>query len=128
MCRPPRGRFSHLAMFRIGSLLYIPAYLSVILYRVFASDKDDGNLVLMGGALHQFVPRLRNSDTALQHWPSARKPVTRIHLRLPLTDPRYCSPCASAIRFCGITFSYTAISVLLNYSTYTAPLCTRSPC
>ena len=48
-CRPPRGRFSHLAMFRIGSLLYVPAYLSVILYRVFASDKDDGNLVLMGG-------------------------------------------------------------------------------
>lgn len=47
--RPPRGRFSHLAMFRIGSLLYIPAYLSVVLYRVFASDKDDGNLILMAG-------------------------------------------------------------------------------
>ncbi|EKM57989.1 uncharacterized protein PHACADRAFT_251932 [Phanerochaete carnosa HHB-10118-sp] len=71
---PPRGRFSHLAMFRIGSLLYIPAYLSVILYRVFASDKDDGNLVLMGALA-----------------------------------------ISTAIRFCGITFSYTAISVLLNY-------------
>ncbi|GJE94855.1 major facilitator superfamily MFS-1 [Phanerochaete sordida] len=71
---PPRGRFSHLAMFRIGSLLYIPAYLSVVLYRVFASDKDDGNLVLMGALA-----------------------------------------ISTAIRFCGITFSYTAISVLLNY-------------
>lgn len=36
-------------MFRIGTLLYIPAYLSVILYRVFASASDDGNLVLMAG-------------------------------------------------------------------------------
>ena len=47
--RPPRGRFSHLAMFRIGSLLYIPAYISVILYRVFASASDDGNFILMAG-------------------------------------------------------------------------------
>jgi hypothetical protein len=36
-------------MFRIGSLLYIPAYLSVILYRVFANDKDEGSLFLMCG-------------------------------------------------------------------------------
>lgn len=71
---PPRGRFSHLAMFRIGSLLYIPAYLSVILYRVFASASDDGNLVVMAA--------------------------------LALS---------TAIRYAGITFSYTAISVLLNY-------------
>ncbi|PSS32051.1 hypothetical protein PHLCEN_2v2196 [Hermanssonia centrifuga] len=61
-------------MFRIGSLLYIPAYLSVILYRVFASATDDGNLILMGALA-----------------------------------------ISTAIRFCGITFSYTAISVLLNY-------------
>ncbi|TCD71907.1 hypothetical protein EIP91_000039 [Steccherinum ochraceum] len=71
---PPRGRFSHLAMFRIGSLLYIPAYVSVILYRVFASASNDGNLFLMAA--------------------------------LALS---------TAIRYCGITFSYTAISVLLNY-------------
>ena len=58
LLRPPRGRFSHLAMFRIGSLLYIPAYLSVILYRVFASENDEGNLVLMGGksAISRPVP------------------------------------------------------------------------
>ena len=36
-------------MFRLGSFLFIPSYLTVILYRVFASDKDDGNLVLMSG-------------------------------------------------------------------------------
>ncbi|TFK49144.1 hypothetical protein OE88DRAFT_472946 [Heliocybe sulcata] len=72
---PPRGRFSHLAMFRIGSLLYIPAYLSVVLYRIpFASAADEGNLVLM---------------TALA--------------------------LSTALRFCGITFSYTAVSILLNY-------------
>ena len=46
---PPRGRFSHLSMFRLGSLLFIPSYLTVILYRVFASPSDDGNLVLMAG-------------------------------------------------------------------------------
>ena len=36
-------------MFRLGSLLFIPSYLTVILYRVFASPSDDGNLVLMAG-------------------------------------------------------------------------------
>ncbi|KAI8976598.1 major facilitator MFS-1 [Trametes punicea] len=71
---PPRGRFSHLSMFRLGSVLFIPSYLSVIMYRVFASPKDDGNLVLMAA--------------------------------LALS---------TAVRFCGSTFSYTAISVLLNY-------------
>ncbi|KAH7887062.1 hypothetical protein F5I97DRAFT_1872838 [Phlebopus sp. FC_14] len=44
---PPRGRFSHMAMFRLGSLLFIPAYLTVILYRVFASPTDGGNFILM---------------------------------------------------------------------------------
>ncbi|KAH9926841.1 hypothetical protein B0H21DRAFT_763768 [Amylocystis lapponica] len=71
---PPRGRFSHLSMFRIGSLLFIPSYLSVILYRVLASPDTDGNPVLMGA--------------------------------LALS---------TAIRFCGGTFAYTAVSVLLNY-------------
>ncbi|KAF7980507.1 hypothetical protein HWV62_38018 [Athelia sp. TMB] len=44
---PPRGRFSHLSMFRIGSLLFVPAYLTVTLYRVFASEEEDGNAFLM---------------------------------------------------------------------------------
>ncbi|KAI0056222.1 major facilitator superfamily MFS-1 [Artomyces pyxidatus] len=44
---PPRGRFSHLSMFRLGSLLFIPAYLTVTMYRVFASAEDDGNFMLM---------------------------------------------------------------------------------
>ncbi|KAI0828591.1 major facilitator MFS-1 [Trametes gibbosa] len=71
---PPRGRFSHLSMFRLGSLLFIPSYLTVIMYRVFASPSDDGNLVLMSALAF-----------------------------------------STAVRFCGSTFSYTAISVLLNY-------------
>ncbi|KAF9467761.1 hypothetical protein BDZ94DRAFT_1287473 [Collybia nuda] len=73
---PPRGRFSHLAMFRLGSLLFVPAYLSVILYRPFASANDDGNFFIMAA--------------------------------LALS---------TALRYCGITFAYTAISILLNYMT-----------
>ncbi|KIK56864.1 hypothetical protein GYMLUDRAFT_46768 [Collybiopsis luxurians FD-317 M1] len=74
---PPRGRFSHMTMFRLGSLFFIPSYLSVILYRVpFASEEEDGNLPLMAA--------------------------------LTLS---------TALRFCGSTFGYTAISILLNYMT-----------
>ncbi|KAF7426094.1 hypothetical protein PC9H_008460 [Pleurotus ostreatus] len=73
---PPRGRFSHLTMFRIGSLLFIPSYLTVVLYRPFASASDDGNFIVMAG--------------------------------LALS---------TAVRYCAITFSYTAISILLNYMT-----------
>jgi hypothetical protein len=73
---PPRGRFSHLAMFRLGSLLFIPAYLTVIMYRGFASSNDEGSFVLMAA--------------------------------LALS---------TAVRYCGNTFGYTAISILLNYMT-----------
>ncbi|KAG2059734.1 hypothetical protein BDR06DRAFT_905245 [Suillus hirtellus] len=73
---PPRGRFSHLAMFRLGSLLFIPAYLTVTMYRGFASSNDQGSFVLMAA--------------------------------LALS---------TAIRYCGNTFGYTAISILLNYMT-----------
>ncbi|KAG6908420.1 hypothetical protein DXG01_004713 [Tephrocybe rancida] len=52
---PPRGRFSHLAMFRVGSLLFIPAYLSVILFRPFASADDDGNFLVMTGKLPRWL-------------------------------------------------------------------------
>jgi hypothetical protein len=52
--RPPRGRFSHLAMFRLGAALFIPAYLTVILYRAFASPTDDGNIILMTGESFHF--------------------------------------------------------------------------
>lgn len=44
---PPRGRFSHLQMFRIGSMLFIPAYLTLPLLRVFASADKDGGFVVM---------------------------------------------------------------------------------
>ena len=36
-------------MFRIGSALFIPSYLTVILYRTFASSEEDGNFILMAG-------------------------------------------------------------------------------
>ncbi|KAJ6588974.1 hypothetical protein B0H19DRAFT_1248549 [Mycena capillaripes] len=73
---PPRGRFSHLAMFRIGSALFVPAYLVVTLLRPFASASDDGNLALM-------------SALAI----------------------------STALRYCGTTFAYTSVSILLNYMT-----------
>ena len=37
-------------MFRIGSFLFIPSYLVVVLFRVFASEGDGGNFLLMTGA------------------------------------------------------------------------------
>ncbi|KAG6335507.1 hypothetical protein ID866_3579 [Astraeus odoratus] len=77
---PPRGRFSHLSMFRLGSLLFIPAYLTVTMYRAFTSPSDEGNFVLMAD------------------FPEA----------LALS---------TAVRFCGSTFGYTAVSILLNYMT-----------
>lgn len=73
---PPRGRFSHMAMFRLGSVLFIPAYLSVVLYRPLASANDDGNFVVMAALAF-----------------------------------------STALRYCGSTFGYTAISILLNYMT-----------
>ncbi|KAF8905262.1 hypothetical protein CPB84DRAFT_1705871 [Gymnopilus junonius] len=74
---PPRGRFSHLAMFRIGTLMFIPAYLTVVLYRPFANrHSDDSNPFLM-----------------------------------------FALSVSTAVRFCGSTFGYTAISILLNYMT-----------
>lgn len=73
---PPRGKFSHLSMFRLGNVLFIPSYLTVVLYRPLASSGDDGNLLLM-------------SALAL----------------------------STALRYCGITFGYTAIAILLNYMT-----------
>lgn len=42
-------------MFRIGSALFIPSYITVTLYRPFASADSDGSTVLMAGesaALH----------------------------------------------------------------------------
>ncbi|KAL5641261.1 hypothetical protein ACGC1H_001670 [Rhizoctonia solani] len=72
--RPPLGRFSHLAMFRIGNALFIPAYLSVVLYRHFASADSGGSLLIM------------------------------ILLSI-----------STAIRYCGTTFAYTSVAVLLNY-------------
>lgn len=45
--RPPRGRFSHLSMFRVGALLFIPAYLSVAIYRPFTNTNGDGNVFVM---------------------------------------------------------------------------------
>ncbi|PPQ77975.1 hypothetical protein CVT25_015442 [Psilocybe cyanescens] len=84
---PPRGRFSHLAMFRIGTVMFIPAYLTVVLYRPFANKHpDDSNPFLMfEDVLNVFL------GTALS--------------------------LSTAVRYCGTTFGYTAISILLNYMT-----------
>ncbi|CAE6422942.1 unnamed protein product, partial [Rhizoctonia solani] len=71
---PPLGRFSHLAMFRIGNALYIPAYLTVVLYRHLATPVNGGSLPIM------------------------------ILLSI-----------STAIRYCGNTFAYTSVAVLLNY-------------
>ncbi|KAF9075403.1 hypothetical protein BDP27DRAFT_1212386 [Rhodocollybia butyracea] len=75
---PPRGPLSHLTMYQLGTLLFIPAYLTVVLYRTpFANPDDFRKLSLMT------VPTV----------------------------------CIRAARYCGITFAFTSISVLLNYMT-----------
>ncbi|KAJ1309574.1 hypothetical protein OPQ81_006347 [Rhizoctonia solani] len=70
---PPLGRFSHLSMFRIGVLLLMFSYISVILVRPFSKSGASGELVMAALTFN------------------------------------------TAIRYCGITFSYTAVTVLLNY-------------
>ncbi|KAJ3514284.1 hypothetical protein NLJ89_g2460 [Agrocybe chaxingu] len=74
---PPRGRFSHLAMFRIGTIMFIPAYLTVVLYRPFAHVNPEGSTFFLMAALS----------------------------------------ISTAVRYCGSTFGYTAIAILLNYMT-----------
>ncbi|ESK86110.1 mfs multidrug transporter [Moniliophthora roreri MCA 2997] len=73
---PPRGPFSHLTMFQVGCLLFIPSYVSAIFLRSMASPDGHGDGLLM----------------------------------IALTG-------GTAIRYCGSTFGYTAISILLNYMT-----------
>ncbi|KAH7341068.1 hypothetical protein B0J17DRAFT_344352 [Rhizoctonia solani] len=70
---PPLGRFSHLSMFRIGALLLMFSYISVILVRPLAESGASEEMVMAALTL------------------------------------------STAIRYCGITFSYTAVTVLLNY-------------
>lgn len=82
-------------MFRIGSALFIPAYLTVTLYRAFASEKSEGNLIVMLG----------------EHTYS-------LHVRRDNLRPLIALGISTAVRFCGNTFSYTAISILLNYSKF----------
>ncbi|KAJ7500314.1 hypothetical protein B0H11DRAFT_2171431 [Mycena galericulata] len=76
---PPHGSLSHLAMFRIGSALFIPAYLAVTFLRPFASPGD-------GSILNYAI-----ITTALV--------------------------VSTAVRYCGSTFGYTSVSILLNYMT-----------
>ncbi|KAJ7447153.1 hypothetical protein B0H11DRAFT_371001 [Mycena galericulata] len=75
---PPRGSLSHLAMFRIGSALFIPAYLAVTFLRPLASPGD-------GSFLNYAI----------------------IMTVLAVN---------TAVRYCGSTFGYTSVSILLNYS------------
>ncbi|KAJ3863277.1 hypothetical protein EV359DRAFT_43448 [Lentinula novae-zelandiae] len=71
---PPRGQLSYLTMYRLGTILFIPAYLTVVLYRVpFGYSYDRKKWVLM----------------------------TVLAL-------------STAVRYCGMTFAFTSISVLLN--------------
>lgn len=81
-------------MFRLGSFLFIPAYVTVTMYRVpFASEEDDGNFVLMAALAVSTYVTLASSPSNL---------LMKIMI--------------SACRFCGNTFAYTAVSILLNYS------------
>ncbi|CAE6517078.1 unnamed protein product [Rhizoctonia solani] len=43
---PPLGRFSHLTMFRIGALLLMFSYISVVLVRPFAKSGANGEMIM----------------------------------------------------------------------------------
>ena len=60
-------------MFRIGSALFVPAYLTVTLYRPFASANDDGSVALMAGACYFALGSKTNLPHSHQHFRSARK-------------------------------------------------------
>ena len=112
MRSPPRGRFSHLAMFRLGSLLFIPAYASVTIYRIFASADQNGNFLLMTRMSRLcFKSPITHILYAAQYWQSARE---RARLFMSHHLPSWMM--SSAIRYCGATFSYTSVAILLNYS------------
>jgi len=44
---PPLGRFNHIQMFRLGSFLYIPAYLLLPILHSVASPDSEGGIVVM---------------------------------------------------------------------------------
>lgn len=78
-------------MFRIGSALFIPAYLTVTLYRAFASGGEGNSFLVMTG----------KSECAV---------------RSPLYSPwSKALVISTAIRYCGTTFAYTSVAILLNY-------------
>ncbi|KAL7424554.1 hypothetical protein Q5752_000238 [Cryptotrichosporon argae] len=60
---PPLGRFNHLQMFRLGSCLFIPAYLMLpILHSVANPDQEGGFFVMATLSLCQRHPLLRRHD------------------------------------------------------------------
>jgi hypothetical protein len=73
---PPRGRFSHLAMFRLGTFLFIPGYITITLYRVFASADSGGTLLLMIRECHLRWLNCTAHKIPQKPWQSARKCVS----------------------------------------------------
>lgn len=68
-------------MFRLGTLLFIPGYLSVTLYRVLASPGSGGSLILM---IRECRFRLlnRTAHEALSHKSLDNQHVSTVRVRL----------------------------------------------
>lgn len=101
-------------MFRLGTAMYIPAYLTVVLYRPLASlNKDAPNPILMFGMYRGVLP----ATHGLIDLPTVALTLSTYVLSLLFkSNYSYAYNLFSAIRYCGITFGYTAIAILLNYS------------
>lgn len=99
-------------MFRIGSMLFIPAYLTLPLLRAFASADKDGGFVVMTRE-----PLLNRGIWQLAH----------AFLVAVLTINMAC-------RYAGGTFAYTSVMVLINASEWSSetwplqPLTSTSQC
>jgi hypothetical protein len=104
-------------MFRLGTLLFIPGYVTVTLYRLLATPESGGSLIVMIRKYHRsfaewlFFAHGAPSFTSLD---DQHVSVTRF---LDYRDFKICLPFRRVVRYCGATFTFTSVSILLNYST-----------
>lgn len=102
--------------------MYIPAYLTVVLYRPLASaDKDKSNPILMLGMYRYYVLQPYTYLCFSYRSSGSQHVCSIVAIQLFIN-----SHFLSAVRYCGITFGYTSISILLNYSELDLDSCPHS--
>ncbi|KAH9046803.1 hypothetical protein EDB84DRAFT_603580 [Lactarius hengduanensis] len=106
---PPRGRFSHLAMFCSGTLLFILGYTTVTLYRVFAGPQSGASPLLM---IH---PRPRQSARN-QHCCSVLRHNVHVHVGVNSPELRVSPASCTHGKWCGSERSLASARVMFDQS------------